>query len=220
MKPQERGESRVYLTRKSGIALHLGGTILLVGLFVGAILVFAAGPSIGLEKTDSTTSITTTTRTLPTVTSVSLSTTRLTTTLPPVTSVIVDTLTTTQTQTQTQTLPPVTSVSVSGTTLSTTMEVTITTTPTPPSNVTVSGTIRTNAIGSSPSEIGFVSQANGVSYLGKISGTRYTVNLPNRESYSVTINENLLLGTSSCSAGTLPVFLELGNASITANWSC
>ena len=207
------GGSRFYMKRKkSGIALHLGGTLLLLGLFLGAILVFAAGPSIGLEETETTTSITTMTRTLPTVTSVSLSTSRLTTTLPPVTSVSVETLTTTQT------LPPVTLVSIS--TLSTTQEVTITTTPSPPATVTVSGTLHTRAIGSSPTGVGFVSQTSGVSYLGKISGADYTVNLPNQDSYSITINENLLLGTGSCSAGTLSLFLELGNESITSNWSC
>ena len=87
-----------------------------------------------------------------------------------------------------------------------------------PSDVVVSGTVTTTGLGTSPQLVTFTSQSTGNPYVANANGGTYSITLPNRDTYSVTITYKVLgltLG-STASAGTLN--LDTTQSSITENW--
>jgi len=97
-----------------------------------------------------------------------------------------------------------------------------TTTPAPPSSITISGGVSTTNIGTSFNNIQFVSQKTGVSYPGGISGGQYSATLYNRDSYTVKVHWTGALGVSGdCVAGALPLYYQFDpRQALTMNWSC
>lgn len=98
---------------------------------------------------------------------------------------------------------------------------TVTTMPSPPTSITVSGTLSTTGTGASPTALNFVSVTTGVSYPATISGSTYTISVPNTDTYNINIHWKTLVDSGTCSAGTIPLFIGYAEASsVTANWSC
>ena len=87
----------------------------------------------------------------------------------------------------------------------------------PPSTVTVSGSVSTTGLFTSPSEIEFISSA-AVGYYASASSGSYSVDLPNLTTYSVIVYWVSGSFSGSCNAGTLT--LEAPTSSWYANYSC
>jgi hypothetical protein len=91
----------------------------------------------------------------------------------------------------------------------------------PPLTVTVSGTATTTGLLTHATGLRFVNTVTGTSYQALVkSDTGYTANLPNQQTYKVTLfyADNLGLQTGSCSAGALIVQQE--QTVMTADFRC
>ena len=101
-----------------------------------------------------------------------------------------------------------------------TVTATITVTPEPPSEITVSGNISTKTFGTSATGIEFTSKKTRDSYSGEFSDSEYTATLPNGQMYDVEVEWTGLLG-GNCFAGVLPVYISSeGRNLIKIDWSC
>jgi len=100
----------------------------------------------------------------------------------------------------------------------TTTTTVVTTTPTIPTEITFSGTVKA---GNSVTAVHFVSNTNHISYPGTVASGSYTIsNLPNPDTYTVTLDYTGLLSGGTCTAGTLAIYYQFTPAPQTANWSC
>lgn len=89
-----------------------------------------------------------------------------------------------------------------------------------PSSVTVTGTVSTKGLGTSPTNIGFTSDNGQIVNAAVVSG-KYSLTLPNDHTYTVKVQWSGALGaTGTCTAGTLPVSQGPGGSALTNNWSC
>jgi hypothetical protein len=101
--------------------------------------------------------------------------------------------------------------------------VTTTTTPIPPSSISIGGQVATATLGTSAQSIQFVSQTTGISYPGSITSGEYSANLPNQDTYVVKIHWTgpLGLGSGDCIAGLLPLYYQFNpGQSLTMKWQC
>jgi hypothetical protein len=182
--------------RKRGVAQAVAASLLVVGLIVGAGVVYLATPSLNPAKTTTTTQ-----------TNVSTS---------YATSFVTDTVVSYSTSIVTST-----SISYITNTVTSTQTVVSIVTETPPTTVTVSGHYSSVGAGTTATAIHFISQSTGVSYPGTVSGGSYTIsNLPNQDAYTVKIDYSYFGGGGTCTAGTLPVYIQLSQSTISANWTC
>lgn len=92
----------------------------------------------------------------------------------------------------------------------------------PPATVTVSGTASVSS-GNTPYDIQFIN-ASGVGFIttvnsgGSTSGS-YSINLPNLETYAITIYYSSIFGTKTCTVGTY-LYLQSTTNTLTVNYSC
>lgn len=91
-----------------------------------------------------------------------------------------------------------------------------------PREVTLNGTVTTTGTGTTPEKITFTSMRDGKTYVAAVSGGNpgaYTINLPNGDSYKVTITWKVLglFTGGTADAGTLN--LDTFEASIEKNWA-
>lgn len=91
-----------------------------------------------------------------------------------------------------------------------------------PTQLTISGKFSTTNLGTSASSIQFVSGVTGTAYLAQVSGSQYTLTVPNVDDYTAKIHWNGLfnIGSGDCTAGTLVLRVESSGGPIHANWSC
>lgn len=86
--------------------------------------------------------------------------------------------------------------------------------------VSVSGTVTTTGIGTSPSRIDFVDTQTGLTYTASMSGSYYTISLDNQHTYSVTVYwTGLLWSDGSFSGGNLYVNAPVGYTSMSQDYS-
>jgi len=91
-----------------------------------------------------------------------------------------------------------------------------------PKEVTLTGTVTTTGTGTTPEKITFTSMRDGKTYVAAVVGGgnpgTYTITLPNRDSYKVTITWKFLGFTGgTADAGTLN--LDTFETSIEKNWA-
>ncbi len=88
------------------------------------------------------------------------------------------------------------------------------------SQVTVSGTVKTTGLGTSPTQIQFVDTQSDLTYTASLSGTSYFVNLQNEHTYTVTVTWKGALGnTGTYNGGSLYVYAPVGYTSQSQDYS-
>lgn len=86
--------------------------------------------------------------------------------------------------------------------------------------VTVSGTVTTTGLGTHPTAIQFVNTVTGATFTAAVVSNSYSIELPNQQTYSVTVSWSGLLGASgSFDAGTLRVNAGVGTTTMSQNFS-
>ena len=107
------------------------------------------------------------------------------------------------------------------TTITKSVTTTVTTMPTPPPQVSVTGNLSTTGLGTSPAGITFTSSTTGKAVSGEVSGNTYTITLLNEDTYNVTIGWKTFINSGSCAAGTVALFVGYGESrNVTADWTC
>ena len=86
-------------------------------------------------------------------------------------------------------------------------------------NVSVTGQITTVGFGTTPFRVDFTSSSSGSVFSAAVSGGYYSVSLPNHDSYTVTVDyDTAISSTSTCNGGVLN--LNLASSTDTFNTSC
>lgn len=90
-----------------------------------------------------------------------------------------------------------------------------------PSSATLSGRASASVDGASAVQVGFTNENTGQFYGAPVVGGRYSVVLPNQQSYEVEIQWSGTSGANgTCNAGTVSVEVGAGGTSLTGDWSC
>lgn len=101
-----------------------------------------------------------------------------------------------------------------------TVTTTITVTPEPPREITISGRVSTKSLGTSPIGVIFTSKKTGMTYIGELSENLYTITVPNEQQYDVAVEWRGLIG-GECFAGSFPVYISSeGRSLVQVDWSC
>jgi hypothetical protein len=86
--------------------------------------------------------------------------------------------------------------------------------------VSVSGTVETTGLGTSPSGITFADTQTGLTYTGSLSGNSYSITLDNQHTYAVTVSWNgLLWSTGTYSGGSVYIYAPVGSTTMSENFS-
>ena len=136
------------------------------------------------------------------------------------TTMTIASTTTTQLEVTTYTSSTVSSFTVESYVIQTTTEFQ-TVTQMGPDSVLLSGTVATKTIGTSPKVISFVSASNNQTSNAQVQDGRYSITLPNRDSFNAYIEFGTVtgdVGAGKCVAGGLILFTQ--SDSLVANWSC